>query len=77
MFLRIRPNSLDGLHKKFEIGVRLALKNVPARVGNEILDHLDKLFGTVLRQKTSSEEVELLGKVAFALDEVTLGWAKR
>lgn len=72
------PSSLlDGLDKKFEIGVRLALKNVPARIGNEILAQLDKAVGAALRQKTSDEDVELLGKVAFALDEVTLGWAKR
>jgi hypothetical protein len=72
------PTSLfDGLDKKYEIGVRLALKNVPADVGKHILAQLDKAVGPALRQNTSDQTVELIGKIAFALDEVTLGWSKR
>jgi hypothetical protein len=65
---------LDGMDKEYDVAVRLLLKNVPADDGDKILAELDKTIGPTLRKMTSDKTVEILGKAAFALDEVTLGW---
>jgi hypothetical protein len=65
---------LDGMNKEYDVAVRLVLKNVPGDKGHEILAKLDKVIGPTLRKMTSDETVEILGKAAFELDEVTLGW---
>jgi hypothetical protein len=39
-----------------------------------MLERLDKHMGEAARRITSAETVEMLGKILFELDEVTLGW---
>jgi hypothetical protein len=68
---------LDGIHKQYDVGLRLQLNHVPAKAGKKILAELDKTVGSALRQMTSDKTVNILGEVAFALDEVTLGWSVR
>jgi len=68
---------LEGMDKTYDVAVRLVLKNVPEKQGHQFLDDLDKCVGATLRKRTSEGTVELLGKAAFDLDEVTLGWSKR
>lgn len=68
---------IDGMDKTYDVAVRLVLKNVPAERGRKILENLDKALGAGLRKSTSDKTVELLGKAAFELDEIVLGWSKR
>ena len=68
---------IDGMDQTYDVALRLAIKNIPAEQGRKILDHLDKLLGERLRKRMSPGMVELLGKAAFELDEVTFGWSKR
>jgi hypothetical protein len=68
---------LEGANKKYDVAVRLVLKNVPADAGKEILAKLDETVGPTLRAMSCGKTVEILGKMAWHLDEVTLGWSKR
>ncbi len=68
---------LDGMDKQYDVALRLTLKNVPAEHGEKILAMLDKTVGTVLRKKLSGDTMNILGKTAFALDEVTFGWSEK
>jgi hypothetical protein len=65
---------LAGLNKRYDIALRFELHNVPAERGKKMLEQLDQQMGAVARRITSDETVEMLGKILFELDEVTLGW---
>jgi len=68
---------LDGMNKQYDVAVRVVLKNIPSDAGEEILAKLDETLGPTLRGLSCDKTVEILGKMAVALDEVTFGWSKR
>lgn len=68
---------LGGLNHRYDVAVRLDLKNVPAEHGKKLLAMLDKKLGSTLRRVASEPTMELIGKIAYGLDEVTLGWSPR
>jgi len=68
---------IDGMNKDYDVALRLSLKNVPADHGKKILAGLDKTIGKVLRKKLSDDTMNILGKAAFHIDEVTLGWSEK
>ena len=68
---------LAGMNSQYDVAVRLQLNNVPAEAGQQILAELDKTMGPTLRRVSSDQTVNILGKMAMNLDEVTFGWSKR
>jgi hypothetical protein len=66
-----------GMEKKYDVGLRLQVKNAPSGKADECLATLDKTFGSVLRGLTSKENVESIGKLLTSLDEVTMGWSSK
>jgi len=67
---------LHGLDKQYDVALRFELKNVPAEEGEKILAMLDRTIGQELRQRTSDETVEIIGRAANVLDQATLGWSE-
>ena len=67
---------LGGLNKQYDVALRFELHNVPAERGRKMLARLDEHMGEAARRITSDEAVEMLGKILFELDEVTLGWTR-
>lgn len=68
---------LGDMNTRYDVALRLELKNVPAEHGKKLLAMLDDKLGSTLRRVASEETMESLGKVAYGLDEVTLGWSPR
>ncbi len=72
-----QPTSLlDGLNQKYDVALRLVTSNIPADKGQKILAQLDRWFGPALRQRTSEATVQMLGKAAQSLADVTFGWSR-
>ncbi len=67
---------LDGLDQKYDVALRLTVKNVPADKGQKLLAHLDKTFGPILRRTTSDATVKILGQAAASMEDVTFGWCR-
>ncbi|WP_165223073.1 hypothetical protein [Aquisphaera insulae] len=67
---------LDGQDARYDVAVRVSIKAIPEAEGRKILEDLDTTLGVAIRKKTSDRLVDLLGKVARDLDEVTLGWSR-
>ena len=65
---------LGGLPKQYDAAIRLQLQNVPAEHGKKLLAFLDKRVGQDLRDATSQKSTNLLGRMAYAMDQLTLGW---
>jgi hypothetical protein len=65
---------LKGLNKDYDVALQFQLQNIPAERGKKMLARLDETMGDAVRRMTSDKTVEMLGKVLFELDQVTLGW---
>lgn len=87
LFVSDRPETLDSvpadptsllgqLNRQYDVALRLELKNVPAQHGQKLLAMLDKTVGPTLRRMTSDQTVETIGRAAYALDQVILGWSQ-
>jgi hypothetical protein len=67
---------LGGLNKQYDVALQFELHNVPAENGKKMLARLDEHMGEAARRITSDQTVEMLGKILFELDQVTLGWTR-
>ena len=68
---------LGDMNQQYDVALRLKLKNVPAEQGKKLLAMLDNKLGSTLRRVASQQTMEAIGKVAYGLDEMTLGWSPR
>ena len=68
---------LGDMNQRYDVALRLELKNVPAEHGKKLLAMLDNKLGSTLRRVASQQTMEAIGKVAYSLDEMTLGWSPR